>query len=67
MKVRILQDTIAEGRSLFQGTITELSDEEAKILIKIGRAIKYVGKDLDKKPEEIEEVKEPKDEPKSRK
>jgi hypothetical protein len=67
MKVRILQDTIAEGRSLFQGTITELSDEEAKILIKIGRAIKYVGKDLDKKPEEIEEVKELKDEPKSRK
>jgi hypothetical protein len=67
MKVRILQDTIAEGRSLFQGTITELSDEEAKILIKIGRAIKYVGKDLDKKPEEIEEVKEPKDEPKSKK
>jgi hypothetical protein len=67
MKVRILQDTIAEGRSLFQGTITELSDEEAKTLIKIGRAIKYVGKEADKEPEEVAEVKEAKDEQKSKK
>jgi hypothetical protein len=55
MKVRILQDTIAEGRSLFQGTITELSDEEAKALIKFGRAIKYIEREAREIIEEVEQ------------
>jgi hypothetical protein len=55
MKVRILQDTIAEGRSLFQGTITELSDEEAKALIKLGRAIKYIEKEAQEIIEVVEQ------------
>ena len=38
MKVLILRDTVADGRDVFSGKVEDVSDHDAKQLIRMGKA-----------------------------
>lgn len=39
MKIKILKTTVADGRFVRAGTIVDISDRDAKLLIEIGKGI----------------------------
>ena len=42
MKIKVLRGTVADGRVLDIGEIADVSDEDAKTLIQMGKAVPYV-------------------------
>lgn len=42
MKVRILRSTVADGRCVYVGEIYDISDNDAKKLIQMGKAVAVV-------------------------
>ena len=39
MKIKMLRDTVADGRPVFAGKVEEVSDRDAKYLVSIGKAL----------------------------
>ena len=54
MKIQITKATVANRKDVYVGDIIETDDNQGNFLIRIGKAIKYVGPD-DTEPELIPE------------
>lgn len=43
MKVKILRDTVADGRDVYAGDVYDISDSDARLLIRMGKALAEEG------------------------
>jgi hypothetical protein len=49
MKIKIIRNTVAEGKDVFEGEVVEVSDSVGRMLIRMGKAVEVLEESKQKK------------------